>query len=89
MGSESIAHEAEGIRNTAQEIRNPTNDLFPDSKFHWWRLESNTLNTESTALNPEPGKQTVLDSLLMGRSVELWTWFQFQFITSGRETPRP
>ena len=34
MGSESIAHEAEGIRNTAQEIRNPTYDLFPDSKFH-------------------------------------------------------
>ena len=78
-----------GIRNKAQEIRNPTNDWIPDSKFHWERLESNTLNTESTALNPELGKQTVLDSLLMGLSVELWTWFKFQFFTSGRDTPRP
>ena len=29
-----------GIQNTAQGIRNPTNDWKPESKFHW--LESST-----------------------------------------------
>ena len=38
-----------GIRNTAQGIRNPTNDCNPESKFHWQRLESSTWKPESTA----------------------------------------
>ena len=37
-----------GIRNIAQEIRNPTHDWTPESKFHWQRLESSTWNPEST-----------------------------------------
>ena len=53
-----------GIRNTAQGIRNPTNDWNPESKFHWQRLESSTWNPESTAWNPE--SKTVLDSLARG-----------------------
>ena len=36
-----------GIRNTAQGIRNPTNDWNPESKFHWQKLESSTWNPES------------------------------------------
>ena len=38
-----------GIRNTAQGIRNPTNDCNPESKFHWQRLESSIWNPESSA----------------------------------------
>ena len=53
-----------GIRNTAQGIRNPTNDWNPDSKFHWERLGSSSWNPESTAWNPE--SKTVLDSLARG-----------------------
>ena len=52
------------IRNTA---RNPTNDWNPESKFHWQRLKSSTLNPESTALNPE--SKTVLDSVAWGDSL--------------------
>ena len=53
-----------GIWNTAQGIRNPTNDWNPESKFHWQRLESSSWNPESTAWNPE--SKTVLDSLARG-----------------------
>ena len=53
-----------GIRNTAQEIRNPTNDWNTGSKFNRQRLESSTLNSESTAWNPE--STTVLDTLMWG-----------------------
>ena len=49
------------IRNTAQGIRNPTNNWNPESKFHWQRLESSTWNPESTEWNPE--SKIVLDSL--------------------------
>ena len=55
-----------GILNTAQGIRNPTNDWNPESKFHGQRLESSTWNPESTAWNPE--SKTVLDSFYTGRS---------------------
>ena len=53
-----------GIRNTA---RNPTNDWNPESKFHWQRLKSSTLDPESTAGNPE--SNTVLDSVASGDSL--------------------
>ena len=53
-----------GIRNTA---RNPTNDWNPESKFHWQRLKSSTLDPESTAWNPE--SKTVLDSVAWGDSL--------------------
>ena len=49
------------IRNTAQGIRNPTNNWNPESKFHWQRLESSTWNPESKEWNPE--SKIVLDSL--------------------------
>ena len=42
-----------GIQNTAQGIRNPTNDWNPESKFHW--------NPESVECDPE--SKAVLDSL--------------------------
>ena len=42
-----------GIQNTAQGIRNPTNDRNPESNFHWQRLESSTWNPQSTAWGPE------------------------------------
>ena len=50
-----------GIRNTAQGIRNPTNDWNSESMSHGQRLESSTWNPEFTAWNPE--SKTVLDSL--------------------------
>ena len=50
-----------GIRNTAQGVRNPTNDWNPEFKFHWQKLESSTWNPESTAWNPE--SKTALDFL--------------------------
>ena len=53
-----------GIRNTAQEIRNPTNDWNPESAFYWQILKSSTWNPESIAWNPE--SKTVLDSLKGG-----------------------
>ena len=53
-----------GIRNTAQGVRNPTNDCNPEFKFHWQKLESSTLNLESTAWTPE--SKTVLDLLTWG-----------------------
>ena len=53
-----------GIRNTA---RNLTNDWNPESKFHWQRLKSSTLDPESTAWNPE--SKTVLDSVAWGDSL--------------------
>ena len=53
-----------GIRNTAQGIRNPTDNWNPESKFYWQILESSTWNPESTRWNPE--SKTVLDSLLWG-----------------------
>ena len=56
-----------GIWNTAQGIRNPTNDWYPESKFHWLILESSTWNPESMAWNPE--SRTVLDSRYMGRFI--------------------
>ena len=37
-----------GIRNTAQGIRNPTNDWNPESNFYCEILESSTWNPEST-----------------------------------------
>ena len=39
-----------GIRNTAQGIRNPTNDWNPQSKSNWERLEWSTWNPESTGV---------------------------------------
>ena len=48
------------MRNTAQGIRNPTNDWNPESKFYWQILKSSIWNRESTAWNPE--SKTVLDS---------------------------
>ena len=56
------------IGNTAQGIRNPTNDWNPQSKFHLQWLESSTWNPESTVWNPE--SKTVLDSLIWGDPVE-------------------
>ena len=56
-----------GIWNTAQGIRNLTNDCNPESTFHWQRPQSTTWNLESTAWNPE--SKTALDSLTLG---ELW-----------------
>ena len=38
------------IRNTAQGIRNPTNDWNPQSKSNWERLELSTWNPESTGV---------------------------------------
>ena len=56
-----------GIWNTAQGIRNLTNDCNPESTVHWQRPQSTTWNLESTAWNPE--SKTALDSLTLG---ELW-----------------
>ena len=53
-----------GIGNTAQEIRNLSNDWNPESEFYWQILDSSTWNPESTAWNPE--SKTVLDSLKNG-----------------------
>ena len=39
-----------GIRNTAQGIRNPSNDCNPESKFHW---NPGPKNPKSTACNPQ------------------------------------
>ena len=50
-----------GMRNTAQGIRNPSNDSNTDSKSHCQILESSTWNPESAARNLE--FKTVLDSL--------------------------
>ena len=62
-----------GIRNTAQGIRNPTNDWNPESKFHWHGLESSTWNPQSMAWNPE--SKAVLDSLTWRKSgVQFGPW---------------
>ena len=53
-----------GMRNTAQGIRNPTKDWNTGSKFNRQRLESSTLNSESTAWNPE--STTVMETLMWG-----------------------
>ena len=53
-----------GMRNTAQGIRNPTKDWNTGSKFKRQRLESSTLNSESTAWNPE--STTVMETLMWG-----------------------
>ena len=68
-----------GVWNTAQGIRNPTNDWYPESKFHWQILESSTSNPEPMTWNPE--SRTVLDSRYMGRFINsnLIIFFQFQF----------
>ena len=51
-----------GIGNSAQGIRNPTNDWNPNSKFFEQRPESSTWNSDQpTAWNPE--SKIVLDSL--------------------------
>ena len=42
-----------GIQNTAQGIWKSTNDKYPESNFHWRRLESSTWNPESTGWNLE------------------------------------
>ena len=42
-----------GILNTSQQIRNPTNNSNPQSKFHWKRLEPSTWNPESKVWSPE------------------------------------
>ena len=65
-----------GIRNIAQEIRNPTRDWTPESKFHWQRLESSTWNPEST---------TVLDPIAW--SVSSLTFFASQQFRSFWFTP--
>ena len=51
-----------GIRNTAQGIRNLTNDRNPESKFHWqiW-------NPLPGIRNPRRRIQTVLDSLTLSK----------------------
>ena len=49
-----------GIRNSTQEIWNPTSDWNPESKFDWQIVDSSTLNAESTAWNLK--SKTVLDS---------------------------
>ena len=51
-----------GIRNTAQGIRNLTNDWNPESKFHWqiW-------NPLPGIRNPRRRIQTVLDSLTLSK----------------------
>ena len=54
-----------GIWDTAQEIRNPTNDDWnSESNFLRQRLKSCTWNPESTAWNLV--SNTVLDSLTLG-----------------------
>ena len=68
-----------GVWNTAQGIRNPTSDWYPESKFHWQILESSTSNPEPMTWNPE--SRTVLDSRYMGRFINsnLIIFFQCQF----------
>ena len=54
-----------GIRNTAQGIRNPTNDWTSESKFHWQRIQ----NPVSGIRNRKRGIQNprlVLDSITRG-----------------------
>ena len=43
------------IRNTAQGVWNPTNDWYPQSKFHWKKLKSSSWNLESGIWNLESG----------------------------------
>ena len=43
-----------GIRNTAQGIRNVTNDWDPESKFYGQRLESSAWDLESKEKNSNP-----------------------------------
>ena len=50
-----------GIRNTAQRIRNPSNDWNPESKFQWQEPGTGDWNPESTAWDTE--SKTVSDSL--------------------------
>ena len=48
-----------GIRNTAQRVRNPTNNCgvrHPETKFHWKRLESSTVKP---LLSGSPIKRTI------------------------------
>ena len=52
------------IQNTAQGIRNPTNDWNTESNFPWQRLGSNTCKPASRAWNSK--SKTVLDSLIWG-----------------------
>ena len=49
------------IQNTAQGIRNPTNDWNQEYSLHCQRLESSVWNLESAAWNPE-SKTYFLDS---------------------------
>ena len=42
-----------GIQNAAQGIWKSTNDKYPESNFHWRRLESSTWNPESTGWSLE------------------------------------
>ena len=69
-----------GIWNTTQGIRNPTNEWYPESKFHWQRLECSTWNSESTAWNPMRS-QNYLGNPYMGRFINsnLIVFFQCQF----------
>ena len=54
-----------GIRNTAQEIRNPTNDWNPEFKFHWHRIHNPVPEIRNPPLwNPE--SKTVLDYFIWG-----------------------
>ena len=71
-----------GIWNTAQGIRNPTNDWNPESKFYWQILKSSTWNRESTAWNPE--SQDCLGFPHMERSN--YTCFQ-RFVVKISRTP--
>ena len=57
--------------NTAQGIRNLTNDWNPESEFHWQRLESSTWNPNLRVWSPE--SKTELDSLI-------WNYFSFAFM---------
>ena len=56
-----------GIRNTAQGIRNPTNDWNLEFKLFHWELGFTTWNPESTAWNPEC--KTVLDFFTWGETL--------------------
>ena len=66
-----------GIRNTAQGIRNPTNDLNPKSKFQWQRLESSSCLREGCLGFPYMGQMRHILPPLLNRyaqdnNVNIW-----------------
>ena len=54
-----------GIQNTAQEIRNPTDDWNPESKFHWQRIRDSV-----PGIPKSRGQDYTLDSLTRGKRVK-------------------